>query len=308
MKYKIFMHLMPWDIDYGLLTASQLKKSSYYLDKEYEYSIDFVLNLSSYIVDWDKSKLPKDFFIKKFKQLESLIKSAYTDVSFRIYEGDKLYGHLDSQKEVIDKSTNYYICLCPDTYFSEHLIPLMVKSAGAIPNEYFLITSEISKMWDSTWDEITSSKYMNIPYEKWNEIDIYDLRYKQKLSPDVKINLEPVTKTKFAGWCDLYNKKFYEELSPVQDSWSGYGPWDWYSMMISDYAKSQSVDFSQYIMRGIETFEYSVGPLKEGGYSKYYKDFLSLKNIPNQRKAFESKMEEYLNKGVSDLKLKGIVK
>ena len=50
---------MHWEIDYALLTYTQLKKSSYCLKKKDEIRIDSTLNLANYLVDWDKSKLPK---------------------------------------------------------------------------------------------------------------------------------------------------------------------------------------------------------------------------------------------------------
>ena len=41
---------MPWEIDYALLTFTQLKKSSYYISKKHKITIDSVLNLSSKII------------------------------------------------------------------------------------------------------------------------------------------------------------------------------------------------------------------------------------------------------------------
>ena len=49
MKVKITYHIMPWEIDYTLLSFSQLKKSKYYLPDNIDITIDSVLNLSSYI-------------------------------------------------------------------------------------------------------------------------------------------------------------------------------------------------------------------------------------------------------------------
>jgi hypothetical protein len=54
MRYKVFTHFMPWDIDYALLWLTQLQKSSYYLNKEDEIVVDVRLNLTSYLIDWDK--------------------------------------------------------------------------------------------------------------------------------------------------------------------------------------------------------------------------------------------------------------
>ena len=59
MKVKIIYHMMSWEIDYALLSFSQLKKSKYYLPDNIDITIDSVLNLSSYNINWNTSKLPK---------------------------------------------------------------------------------------------------------------------------------------------------------------------------------------------------------------------------------------------------------
>jgi len=55
MVTKITYHLMPWEIDYALQSFTQFKKSKYYLQEGDTVKIDSFLNLSSYIIDWDKS-------------------------------------------------------------------------------------------------------------------------------------------------------------------------------------------------------------------------------------------------------------
>jgi hypothetical protein len=296
---------MPWDIDYAFLMLTQLKKSFYYLNKEDKIKLEVKLNLSSHIIDWENSNLPKEFFINKFSQLLKIVQNVY-DCRFTVYQGDKLYGHLDSQKEAIDSETDFYIGVCPDMYFSEHLLALMIESSKQIDNKYFILTPEISKLWDSTWDEITNSDWLHVNYKDWNQVDIFDIRAKMK-SKDSSVILDKANKIKFAGWFDMWNKAFYEELTPLHSNWHGYGPWDWYSMMISDFAKTKGVDVEQYILRGQTIFEYSVGPLLQGGFSSYYKDFLKLKDIPNQRQAFEANMKQYVNIGLKYLQEKNII-
>jgi hypothetical protein len=67
MKLKISYHIMPYEIDYALLSYIQLKKSQYHLPDDVEIEIDTVLNMSDYLIDWDKTILPKEFFKQKFK-------------------------------------------------------------------------------------------------------------------------------------------------------------------------------------------------------------------------------------------------
>lgn len=307
MNIKIAYHIMPWEIDYALLTFIQLKKSKYHLSKDTNIIIDSCLNLSSYNINWEKSKIPKEFFIEKYNQISELLKDYKHNK--KIYTEDKLYGHLELQRECISSEIDYYMGICPDMYFSEYTIPYLIESAKQISNKYFVITPEISKLWDWTWDEITDPQCLDIPYDNWDKVDIFDIRYNNKFS-NKEISLRTTQRNKWAGWCDLYNKAFYEELCPIQDNWVGYGPWDWYSMMLVEYAKQNKVDFQQYVLQGETIFEYSVGPLKNknvNGFLKYYKDMLVLNDIPNQRQQFESKMSEYLQKGIQQLKNKNII-
>jgi hypothetical protein len=295
---------MAWELDYCLQSFTQLKKSKYYLSNEDIIELDVCLNMSSYLVNWDKSKLNKDLLKTRFLEYLKLLKDYKVNAS--IYENNKLYGHLDHQREVISEEVDFYINICPDMYFSEHLLALMIQSSKQIKNKYFVITPEISKMWDATWDEITNSDWKHINYDKWNEVDLFDVRAKMKEKGE-DIVLDPTSKSKWAGWFDLYNKGMYEELCPLQDEWKGYGPYDWYSLMLTEFIKTKNVDFQQYVMRGQTIFEYPIGPLKEGGFTKMYKDLMYINEVPNQRQVFESKMQDYLSKGVQMLQEKNII-
>ena len=295
---------MGWELDYALQTFTQLKKSKYYLSDKDTIEIDVCLNLSSYLVDWDKSKLNKDLLKARFKEYLKLLKDY--KVNATIYEKNKLYGHLDHQREIVSPEVDFYITICPDMYFSEQALALLIQSSKQIKNKYFVITPEISKLWDNTWDEITNSDWMHVNYDKWNEVDLFDIRAKMK-SKETGITLDPTNKSKWAGWFDLYNKAMYEELCPIQDDWKGYGPHDWYSLIITEYVKLRGVNFQQYVMRGQTIFEYPVGPFKDGGYTKMYKDLLHINDVPNQREIFEANMKTYIDKGLKTLQEKGIL-
>ena len=307
MNIKIASHIMPWDIDYALLMAIQLKKSSYYLPENVNISLDLELNLTSYLYNWEESKLPKDYFIDKFNTLLLLL----TDykVNTFIYDGDKKYGHLDQQKKTISSEVDYYMTICPDTYFSEYVLTYMVEAAKQIENKYFVITPQVSKVGDADWDRIVDPKYLDTPYQDYLKVDTFSIRHNTKTS-NQSVSVSPLHKSKFAGWFDLYSKKFYEELCPVREEWSGYGPWDHYSMLISDYCKSKGVDYQQYLLTGETIWMYPSGPLLENGadgFKKYYSDRLKTNNIPNQRNEFEKKLEMYIQKTITELKNKNII-
>ena len=305
MKVKITYHIMPWEIDFALISFMQLKKSKYHIDPEVNVKVTAVLNMSDSLINWENTKLPKELFKQKFKDLSALlIDYEYDPV---IIEGDQMYGILDMQKSSYESDVDYYINITQDMYFSETLLSNLIESAKLIKNKYFVITPEIYKMWDGSWDEITNPKYLDIPYENWDKVDIFDIRYDLK-SSNSELVLHPTNKSKWAWWLDLYNKAFYEEFAPVQEDMVGYGAWDWYTLMLTEYAKSKGADFQQYLLRGQTIFEYPLGPLKERGFTGYHKDFFDIKITgPDQRKTFESKMQNFLDIGVKNLKSKKII-
>jgi hypothetical protein len=296
---------MPWEVDFALISFMQLKKSKYYLDSTVKIKINAVLNMSSYLINWDNTKLPKELFKQKFTDLGVLLNDYEYDPF--IYEGDKIYGILDMQKNSYEPDVDYYINITQDMYFSETLLTSLIESTKHIKNKYFVVTPEIYKMWDHTWDEITNEKYLDIPYENWDKADIFDIRYDLKTSSG-EMSLYPTQRSKWAWWLDLYNKAFYEDFAPIQDDMKGYGAWDWYTLMLTEYAKSKGADFQQYVLKGQTIYEYPIGPLKARGFTGYYKDYFDIKvNALDQRKMFEGKMQQYLNEGIKQLELKKII-
>jgi len=306
MNIKIKIHLMPWEIDYALLTFSQLKKSLYHLSQEDNIEVSSVLNLSSYIINWEESKLPKEYFIQKYQDISKILEG-YKHTS-KIYDEDQLYGHLDFEKEIISPEVDYYISICPDICFSEYALSYLIESAKQVENKYFVITPQTSKVGDEAWDEITNSHFVNIPYEDYLKVNVFDVYNTNHLENEK--NLYPALKSKFAGWFDLYSKSVIEELCPYQEEWEGYGPWDLYSIILTNHLKDQGVDFQQYLIQGEVIWMYPSGPLvddKMDGFSGYYKNLLVKNSIPDQRQKFELNLDMYLNKTIKSLKEKNII-
>ena len=148
-----------------------------------------------------------------------------------------------------------------------------------LKNKYFIITAQITKMWDSSWDIITNPLYQDIPYDSWQQKDCFDIIHDQTNS-DQEIKLTPLHTSKFAGWIDLVNKKTYEELIPVWDTWEGYGGWDYYGMIVTDNFKQLGGDFQQYLIEGQTIVEWTTGfvghPLVNS-YKKFLQDMLDIR-------------------------------
>lgn len=301
MKIKIITHFMPWEIDYALLMFEKLKRSSYYLSSEDEVCISAALNLTEYATDWKDSKLPKEYFIEKFKTFDSLL--TWADYKPFVYEGKDLWGHLDFHKLQYQEDIDFYVTICPDMYFHDHLLFYLIESAKQVhlQSKYFIITPQIYKMWDQTWDHLTHNSYQHIKYEDWDKGDVYDIAYKMNTIEETP-QLTSTGNFKWAGWFDLYSKSFFEDLLPVPKEWTGYGPWDFYGMLCCGLAVKDGFDIKQYILNNQIIFEHSTGLMKESNYTSYFKNLLTRKDIPNQRKAIESRFNQDINKWYSNFK------
>lgn len=303
MNIKIVQHLMPWELDYAILSFSKLKQSSYFLSSQDKVYIDVCLNLSSNIINWNESKISKQYFIDKYNALLPLLD--WATCNSLIYEENKLWGHLDIQKKWIEPHIDYYIGMCPDMWFHEYLLYYIIESAKQIKNKYFIITPEIPKLWDWTWDELTNEHFQHIPYNEWNKTSIFDIQ--SKMSELNEPILKQANSFKWAGWFDLYSKSFVEELVPIPNEWVGYGPWDYFGMIVSDLAKQKGVDVKEYILRNQIIFEYHPDKDNKNNFTNYYKDMLVLNKIENQRQVIESKFPYYIEQWVEYAKNKNII-
>ena len=83
-------------------------------------------------INWNNTKLLKELFKQKFKDLGALlINYEYNPV---IIEGDQIYGILDMQKASYDLDVDYYINITQDFYVSEFFLASMIKTIKHIKN------------------------------------------------------------------------------------------------------------------------------------------------------------------------------
>ena len=296
-------HIMPWEIDYALLSFTQLKKSKYFLQPDVNIKIKSALNLSSYLINWEESKLPKEYFIEKYETLSILLKDYQHDMF--IYEGNELWGHLDLERNQIESHIDYYMSICPDMWFHHYLLYYMIEGAKQAEGKYFLITPETYKLWDWTWDELVNEKYKDVPYEDWDKLDPLEIQSYMNESKEPYIQM--ANHFKYAGWFDLYSKAFVEELLPIPDEWKGYGPWDYYGMLILDmlYKKGRGTG-NQYILKNQIIFEQHPDKNNKNNFINYYKDMLVLNEIEDQRKNIDSKFPYYIDNWIEYAKNKNI--
>jgi hypothetical protein len=299
------MHLMPWELDDAMIAFQKIATIKRYINESDTIIIESCLNLSSYIINWETSQLPKQFFIDKYNHISKLLYEFTHNTS--IYDKNELYGHLDFQRELIESNIDYYLSICPDVYFHPHTILYLIEGAKQIKDKYFLITPEIPQLWDSSWNMLVNKNYKTGNYSNWENQNLNNLIYMSETITESPI-IEKINEFKWAGWFDLYNKNFYENLVPIQANWHGYGPWDFFGINICTIIKNRfNVNVEEYVLRNQIIFDKDICLHQGKKNPSPYKKYLVFNEIPNQRHVFESNFDKYMQEWFESAKSNKII-
>jgi hypothetical protein len=241
----IITHCLPQEIDQLEQLLIQLKRSSIHVDKD-DFMVEVVLNLN--LTYWDSSdtKLDQYFFIDKFSRLEKLTKS-WCKTNFEINDDRTILGCNDLRRRALRTSESDYIMyLDCDNIFSDQLLYYMLYASNKLKNEpgYHIITPEVTRMWDNTWDVITNRNYLNIEASRVNyfDRDPYDA-----IGYQGSVTCNPIETFKFAGWGTCIQTKI-REIIDIPDSLGPYGLDDTFIMEACKILKSQGVEVYQYVL------------------------------------------------------------
>jgi hypothetical protein len=228
-KSKVLLQIFPLvtDIDYLERTLVLLKQNSAYLDKEkFHIILDVTLPISNYLTDWDNSILKQDFFINKFNNLK-----VYGDWADEVYFNidDKVKGCVDCCiNNVYKYQVDDVIWLDTDIVFNPYTLSTILESSLQVKQiqSKYIITPEITKLWDYTWDVLVNKQFLNKPYgyEQTNS-SISDV-----MEVPGEMTIQALNTFKFAGaWFTLYSKELLDYIKFPQDI-EGYSPIDTFIM------------------------------------------------------------------------------
>jgi hypothetical protein len=237
-KSKVLIQMFPMlkEIDYLERTLLLLKQSSLFIDKEkYHLILDITLPASDYLVDWEKSILKKDYFINRLKNFEKYYLGWCDEYS--LTTDDNVKGLLDWFSNTINKYSDLdaTIIIEPDVVFGPYTLGLYLESnlqAKSISPNY-IIAAEYVKMWDTSWDIMVNSTYLNEPFNFRNTNDAIIDTYHLKNNGEVSIKPLIYNNQKYfkfgGGWFTLYSKPLIDNIDfPIE--LEGYGGFDNYVM------------------------------------------------------------------------------
>lgn len=231
MRKIIGISILPQEIDFLQTLLLQLKLSSTKLSPLDKFLVDIKLLISEELTDWDNSLLPKEFFIQKLNSLKSLLDWCESDigideeilgcVSYRIYL---------QEKYITEKSITW---LDTDIILEENALPILSQCIDTMSTDYWILTPELVKLWDNTWDCLVNENYLTLSpdYQKSNDC-FMDTRFNFNEVSLVPVHNEgPLSRLKFAGgWLTTFSPKIFE-ICPIPKSLGHYGLEDTFLMV-----------------------------------------------------------------------------
>jgi hypothetical protein len=265
MIYRIIQYIQPWEIDDLERQANLLIQSSYYLEEPTKVIIDVTMNLK--IVDWSQSKLPIEYFINKYAFIKTKLES-YFIVEFDT--DNTIEGCTDKRRAAMNKQQDYIIWLDTDLFFAVETLTLLINATKEITEDCYILSPEIIKYWDSSWDCITAEQYLNEPFTLRDTFDMYRL---SSISTDVYIKKNSTIKFG-GGWFTLFTNSFFKKI-PIIEQLGAYDPDDTY---VSYCGIKKGIP--QYVVAGVVVSEVGKRLLEN---KNYIKPLLSVKINDKQK-------------------------
>jgi len=258
MKVVISIFCLPYEIDDLENTLNQLKKASYYIDKKIDWCLDVTMCLADDMVDWNHSSLPKKFFEDKLLKLLST-----TDwCTKNIQTSTEIKGCVSQRRFSLEKhrEADYFIWLDTDIIFDERTLFYLEQGMKGTNKDFLnsIITPEIVRVWDNTWDCIVNEQFLDKPLDYQKTNDPYkDSGIKGDISVvPVNNSNSPQSRFKFAGgWFTCISGKLLNRIG-VPDSFAHYGYEDTFLMVGSEkLVREQNEQIHQFKIKNLVVCE-----------------------------------------------------
>ena len=237
-KIVITTFIMPNEIDDLERILGDLNKASKFVKGE-NYELYLALSVDDYLVNWNESKLDKQYFIDRFNSLKPLT-NWVSKATFNIREDIMGCTSLRriAHKECIDAT--HFIWLDTDICFDERVLYYIEAGIDRIAEtddlKKYVISPECVKIWDTTWDCLVNEKFLNkeVGYCKINN-PFLDSGEVGEISLETVLNNVPnQPRMKFGGgWFNCLSKELLDRV-PLPESMGHYGPDDTFIMWASE--------------------------------------------------------------------------
>ena len=296
MKYHISIHISPYEIDNYQTFIHQLRRNLNHVEDEIIFTP--YLNLSKYFYNWEDSTLSPFYFVNRFNELNDIVRE-YCVIDEHVNFDEKILGAFSYKTMFLNKYKNEvdaFIWFDSDMIFPDNTIAMLIASHKSSETKYCIVTPQIHRLWDTTWDILVNKDYINIPasHDNYFGFDGYSL-YKRD-DEDYFLD-ENKQKFKFAsGWCNLLSADLFRDLIDFTYDLGHYGPDDTFIMNLLDYYKlNKGKDVNQYVVRNVVVTENYKHSLNQ------YKDYIVKNNNIKTKEEFTNEVNKAVSKRLNKI-------
>lgn len=293
MKGIISIFVMPQEIDDLALTLERLKRNSAFIDTSVDYGVDITMCLSSELTDWENSKLPKEYFEDRTRELVEKYCDwcEYKTITFEM--SNHILGCVSQRRESLRNhpDADFFIWLDTDMVFKDTTLYYATSAYQMIIEsgmDMFVVTPQFVKQWDNTWDVVTNKKYWNEPINYHLNCDIYN----EGLPQLEEVSITQINQLKFAGgWFTLISKPLLDKIG-IPESFGHYGLEDTFIMVCGMIMSQRGESVNQFVMENL-----IVGENHKNRPNQSIKKYLSIKDRKEEFKAIaHSNWQTEINK------------
>lgn len=252
MKTHIIIHVLPFEIDRFEHQMFELHKNSAYLDKTDSIVIDATLNLNDLLVDWSKSRIEKEYFIDRFIAVKEVCK--WATIHFDWDNQNKCLGVDDKRRNSIRKyhaTCDNFIFLDNDMFYPTTTLKYMLEAAELAKSKYYIVSPQLPKLWEPSWDVLVNENYINLPFEDstcekytTDQFDIFTSDFGE-------ISIVPINTFKMGGgWFNLISSNLLA-YTDIPDSFGPYGLDDTFIVDACKIMKNANMDVQQYVIKNL---------------------------------------------------------
>ena len=296
MKYHISIHISPYEIDNYQTFIHQLRRNFNHVEDEIIFTP--YLNLSKYFYNWEDSTLNPFYFVNRFNELNDIVRE-YCVLDDHVNFDEKILGAFSYKTMFLNKykdKVDAFIWFDSDMIFPDNTIAMLIASHKSSETKYCIITPQIHRLWDETWDILVNKDYINIPasHDNYFGFDGYSL-YKRD-DEDIFLDTNK-QRFKFAsGWCNLLSADLFRDLINFTYDLGHYGPDDTFIMNLLDYYKfNKGKDINQYILKNVVVTENYKHSLNQ------YKDYIVKNNNIKTKEEFTNEVNKAVSKRLNKI-------
>jgi hypothetical protein len=248
----ISIHILPYELEDYRRILNRLNQSIQHISPDYNIIIHSTLNLNEQITDWRFTKPSKGHLIKLYEDINATntYKGSVHELNYEILGVD---DHRRISIEKFSSHTSHMSFLDCDLYFNKTQLGFLLNGSKQLSGrvEYYILSPQVVKLWDNTWDCLVNSHYKQKSHSFYKT---------QNPNPIVnkdhgKVSIHPLNKFKWGGgWFNIFSMNLLSFVG-IPDSFIGYGLDDTFIMGCAQTMREYKYPIRQYILKNLVVME-----------------------------------------------------